>query len=1075
MAELLPDAGPLVLSQAPTPGISPSQVAQPYQELANTLDKAGDTLNTISIRAAKVAAYQALADQKITRGTDGSITVENPDSAPLLFGDAADEYERTVAAGTTANWGNAISQKLTELHAQHPADAAGFKTASDAFLNGIDTKMPESLHVAILREGAQQQTEHLNSITNQSASIDVANNKQAVLDYNDSLKNTAIAIARQNGTSSPQFQQAVSKLDAAYDALGSNPLFRTSPQQIDLEKRYLHGMLQGEAVVSSTDETFNKKGKAAAQQVLEQSILQNPDLKESDRSRLYSQGMSRLQFLSGDAKAAVDANRAVVESLEKGLSERTVSPTDPTVGMAIERATKIGDTEGAQRISAAASVAQHLTGVSVLPDNQRMHILGVGGYDPVNQEIPPEGQTLLKTIGAGESGNRYNVRYGPNGGIAFNGYGDHPRTAEPITSGPDAGKTSTAAGYYQFLAPTWDAEKQKLGLTDFSPANQDAAAWDLAQTTYKDKTGKDLLTTLKSGDTADVLPSLSSQWSSLPGGRQPAQRYVEAGAHGGPGFTADDVQKNPFLMSAYVRTLARDPELRIQSARQTADAISKTIDNGFIPAPSVVAQVNQAAALYPEKLGSVADDMNGKIDAQVVNALPADKRQAVADAYRAATAGPDVHQINIANAFMSQIAAGKKNLSEHPLAEGANRGWIDQPTPLDPTQPNAIAPLLAQRAEQSAKVGSMNAMPAPPLLDKDEAPKFTAALQSPDGPQVLNAIAQTLKPDAMNAFTQQEEVRTAITGMSRSGDPAKMNAAFGFMDTLQKQNPLQFDQQFPNGLKELRAWQSNISFYPQEVVAKRMMQALDPAQAAARKVSDEAADTVLKSISPDKVVSKFSGGVFGTTARAPVAEQAGIAAGALKADYDQNYKDGFALTGDATSADSYAVEKLKNKYAVSPTNGNRVTPYAPEGYYPTINGSHDWMAKQLDDAVAKQLGVNNTLDLAGAFAGAVEPTAALMDERSPAERQYTAQRALVSDDATERDIANKRPPSYQVILRDPNGRWSVMSGTSGTPQRFRFDPAPEQRARDASAETSRAAILSLQSQMKPLTDLGIGL
>jgi hypothetical protein len=46
-------------------------------------------------------------------------------------------------------------------------------------------------------------------------------------------------------------------------------------------------------------------------------------------------------------------------------------------------------------------------------------------------------------------------------------------------------------------------------------------------------------------------------------------------------------------------------------------------------------------------------------------------------------------------------------------------------------------------------------------------------------------------------------------------------------------------------------------------------------------------------------------------------------------------------------ADKYAIDKLKMKYEVSPTNGNRVMARAPEKYYPEVNGSHDWMSDQL--------------------------------------------------------------------------------------------------------------------------------
>lgn len=1071
---------PIVTSDAPRSRLSGAQIAQPYAELSRAFDTTSDSLEKVAVPLAEQAANQAVARQRVTLNADGSVNVENPASAPLIFGEAGEAYHRAALAGTVAQYDNALSESFADMHAKHSTDPQAFKAASDAYLNSVVTNAPPMMQAAVKREGLQLQSQHFAAITDRAANLDIANRKATILAQIDNLKDTAIGLARQDGVDTPEFQKVVGKLNAAYDALGSNPLFRIPQEQIDIEKNNTAALLQGESLVAHVDSTFAKNGKAAAQQILQTQVLNNPNLRETDRTRLYTQGLSRLQYLSGDAKATVDANRAIVSEMEKSLADGKLSAEDPAVGMAIQRSQQIGDIESTQRLTAAAAVQQHLRAVNPLPDAMKSEALGVPGASgnaPVNQSIPREGRALLQRIGATESANRYDVRYG---GARFFDFSDHPNIAVPITSGPDVGKTSTAAGYYQFLNSTWQAEKQKLGLSDFSPANQDTAAWDLAQTEYKNKTGRDLLGDLKAGKSIDsILPSLSGQWSSLPGGRQPAG-YLAPSANGGPGFAAADVQRNPFLLSAYVRTLAADPELRIQSAKQTAASVNKALDNGFLPAASAVAEVNQAAQLYPQKMGPIADEMNGRLIGQKIAQLPEEQRAQLIQFYKDATNGQDAHQINLASAALAQVERQEQNMRDHPLAEAANRGWTQQPLPIDPDKPDSIAPALAQRAQLSARIGALNHTPNPPLLDKDDMPKLQTALQSQGGAQVLGSIAQALKPDEMQTLLKQEPFRNAVTAMSRSGDPVKMNAAYSFMDSLQRQNPLQFDAQFPDGLKDLRAWQSSLAFYPPDVAAKRLLQAYDPAHAAGLQAADKVADKALESVSPAKVVAKFSTGwgPFGTSAGVPVSTEAGIAAGALKADYDKNYRDGFAATGDASAADNFAMEKLRLKYDLSPTNGGRVMAYPPERYYPQIDGSHEWMTQQLDDAVAKQFSVKNTPpNLEEAFAGAVEPTATLMDERSPAERQYNARRALVADETTERDIANGRPPSYQVILQEPNGRWTVMTrgmaqpqfdattwgfGNENQPQRFRFDPSPFFAARAAEMEQRRATIEQLR-------------
>lgn len=183
--------------------------------------------------------------------------------------------------------------------------------------------------------------------------------------------------------------------------------------------------------------------------------------------------------------------------------------------------------------------------------------------------IPTEGRALLDTIASTEA-NSYDVVYG---GKKFSGYGDHPRVNVPITSGPNAGRTSSAAGRYQFLASTWDRQAKKLGLKDFSPASQDIAAWDLAKTDYRRNTGRDLAADLKSNDPeiiAGVGRALSGTWTSLPGG-------IEQGQNGGR------------MNRTYQRALER------QRASELAAAETRDQHPGSTPGPQPQAPQKLAA------------------------------------------------------------------------------------------------------------------------------------------------------------------------------------------------------------------------------------------------------------------------------------------------------------------------------------------------------------------------------------------------------------------------------------------------------------------------------------------------
>lgn len=106
------------------------------------------------------------------------------------------------------------------------------------------------------------------------------------------------------------------------------------------------------------------------------------------------------------------------------------------------------------------------------------------------------------------------------GGRLFEGYADHPRKYWPY-----ANTTTSAAGAYQILERTWDEVKAALGLPDFSPASQDAAAAYLIRR-------RGALGDVYAGRFAEAVRKCNKEWASLPGS-----------PYGQPTKTIADVQR----------------------------------------------------------------------------------------------------------------------------------------------------------------------------------------------------------------------------------------------------------------------------------------------------------------------------------------------------------------------------------------------------------------------------------------------------------------------------------------------------------------------------------------------------
>lgn len=130
------------------------------------------------------------------------------------------------------------------------------------------------------------------------------------------------------------------------------------------------------------------------------------------------------------------------------------------------------------------------------------------------------------TAGIGDDG--YDVLFGSTAQKPklFKDYHDHPRirTYETHDNFIKNGKLdfTTAAGRYQIIKGMYDIGRKRLGLSDFSPASQDAIAVML----IKDKCR---LALIDSGKIKEVITLISPIWASLPASRE-VQRKHSMGA-----------------------------------------------------------------------------------------------------------------------------------------------------------------------------------------------------------------------------------------------------------------------------------------------------------------------------------------------------------------------------------------------------------------------------------------------------------------------------------------------------------------------------------------------------------------
>jgi len=115
---------PIVTREAPVSHISAAEAGQPYQMLANALDKVGQGLEDMAVPLAEQAGYKA-----VTRDAEGNIQVERMP----IFGKAGVAYQHAVKVAALAEGEGAAKRADIAMRSDYRDNPQGYQVAAQAF------------------------------------------------------------------------------------------------------------------------------------------------------------------------------------------------------------------------------------------------------------------------------------------------------------------------------------------------------------------------------------------------------------------------------------------------------------------------------------------------------------------------------------------------------------------------------------------------------------------------------------------------------------------------------------------------------------------------------------------------------------------------------------------------------------------------------------------------------------------------------------------------------------------------------------------------------------------------------
>jgi len=220
--------------RAPESRVSPSQIAAPYMELAQNLNKMGEVANEVAVNQAAVAGEEAVSE-------DGK-TVKKP--AIPIVGPASAEFARAARFTALSRMTPEIESGIDKIRLEHQNDPEGFKAAAkaykDKYLNGDpDNNLPPINDPALKGPVEATILKHAGAsyraVLNQTDATNASNGKIAITSQITDISNRMADLAFTGGVNSPEYKSAQANLSALYGELGSDPRMGYPKARIDSE------------------------------------------------------------------------------------------------------------------------------------------------------------------------------------------------------------------------------------------------------------------------------------------------------------------------------------------------------------------------------------------------------------------------------------------------------------------------------------------------------------------------------------------------------------------------------------------------------------------------------------------------------------------------------------------------------------------------------------------------------------------------------------------------------------------------------------------------------------------------
>jgi hypothetical protein len=232
----------VVTGDAPVSHVSGAEVAQPWDELARGLDKAGEGLEAVATPLAESAGLKS-----VTTDDQGNLSV----TKLPIFGAAGIAYSRAQKFSYLAQGEAAARQKDIEISKEHPNDPDAYQAAANKFRDTVVQTANENagpeVGMSLSRAIDANTTLNYRRMWTEKQENIKKNFDQDTKAAFQSKSEDLISLLKNGGADTPQAARLVGELHAIINERSNNPILLASKGEGELALKHLHEDMNGAA------------------------------------------------------------------------------------------------------------------------------------------------------------------------------------------------------------------------------------------------------------------------------------------------------------------------------------------------------------------------------------------------------------------------------------------------------------------------------------------------------------------------------------------------------------------------------------------------------------------------------------------------------------------------------------------------------------------------------------------------------------------------------------------------------------------------------------------------------------